>query len=518
MRYATYAIVGFVTLARAIAAAKVPLTGDEAYYWEWAKHIALGYVDHPPMVAYLILPFAWVTANPFFVRLGFLLCGVVATLAAAGATKRLCGADERAGMVTALAMTLAPMLSVGFVLATPDGPLMAGWALCLYLTVRASQTHARRDYVLLGAAIAFALLSKMFAWALVFGIVAWSLAPRRRALWNEGLGLSFAVAFILYLPFLLWNAENHWISFVFTFEQRHVSEPSLIRPFVYTLLALSGAYSPGLWIAALIVLARPRNALIGWTAIPLAVLLILLNFHERVELHWIFGPYVSCTIGMGLWFVALSHRSRVLWATAAAVPSAVLIPFLFAAAAFPGQLYQQFLATGSTLRNSGPFEIFTYWPLAQDVKRMADANDAVVVTDGYGFSSQMDYEAGIPPVVIGYAHQGQEARRWYDAAMQPKRLLFVDKEPLVPRPGHPADKDGRPDFARQLKLACASVRAGPALSYSYTDPTGHTVPARTYFLTWCEDPRPDALRILRWDGAGSTRRTAQSPLTDGADL
>jgi hypothetical protein len=41
-------------LLRAIAAAKVPLTGDEAYYWEWAKHLALGYADHPPMVAYLI--------------------------------------------------------------------------------------------------------------------------------------------------------------------------------------------------------------------------------------------------------------------------------------------------------------------------------------------------------------------------------------------------------------------------------------------------------------------------------
>ena len=143
MRYATWAVVAFVTLARAIAAAKLPLTGDEAYYWEWAKHLALGYADHPPMVAYLILPFTWATQNPLLVRLGFLICGVVATLAAAGAAKRITG-DERAGMVTALAMTLTPMLSVGFVLATPDGPLMAGWAACLYLVVRAAQTRSRR--------------------------------------------------------------------------------------------------------------------------------------------------------------------------------------------------------------------------------------------------------------------------------------------------------------------------------------------------------------------------------------
>ena len=306
----------------------------------------------------------------------------------------------------------------------------------------------------------------MFAFALVAGIVAWSLAPERRRLWREGLGLSFAVAAILFAPFVAWNATHHWITFVFAFEQRHQSQPSLLRPLFY-LAANAGAYSPGLWLAALLVLVRPRNALIGWTAVPLTALLILLNFHERIELHWIFGPYVSLCVGMGIAFESLSHRARVLWATAGAVPAAVLIPFLFLAAAFPGPLYEQFRATGSSLRNDGPFEIFTYWPLAQDVRRMADANDAVVVTDGYGFSSQMDYEAGIPPVVLGGA-----------------------------------------DFDRRLHMACGEVKPGPDLEYSYTDPTGHSVPARTYYLTWCDDPRPDAIRILRWENPGATRTAA----------
>lgn len=505
MRYATWAIVALVTLARAIAAHYVPLTGDEAYYWEWSKHLALGYADHPPMVAYLIAPFAWATANPLWIRVGFLACGVVATLAAAATAKRLSG-DERAGMVTALAMTLAPMLSVGFVLATPDGPLMAGWALCLYFAVRAAQTRARSAFVLLGVAIAFALLSKMFAWALVAGIVAWSLAPKRRTLWRDGMWVAVAVAAALYAPFVAWNAHNGWISFVFALQQRHVAHPLWYRPLAY-LFADAGAYSPGLWIAALAVLVRPGSALVGWTAIPLSALLIVLNVHEPIELHWIFGPYVSLSVGIGLAFVALSHRARVLWATAGAVPSAVLIPFLFVAAAFPGQLYTQFRATGSTLRNSGPFEIFTYWPLAQDVRRMADANDAVVVTDAYGFSSQMDYEAGIPPVVIGYNHQGQEAKRWYDPRMHPGRLLFVDKEALVPVPGHPETEPGRPDIARALHLACGDLRAGPELEYSYTDPTGHTVPARRYYLTWCDAPRLDAMRILNFESP--VTRTAQ---------
>jgi len=507
VKYATWAIIAFVTLLRAIAAAKVPLTGDEAYYWEWAKHLALGYADHPPMVAYLILPFAWGTASPIWIRLAFLVCGVIATLAAAGTAKRITG-DERAGMVTALAMTLTPMLSVGFVIATPDGPLMAAWACSLYFAVRAEQTRARRDFVFLGIALAAALLSKMFAFALLAGLVAWSLAPSRRRLWRDGLVVTCLVVAVLYAPFVVWNAHNHWVTFTFAFEQRHVAEPSLLRPLFY-LFVSAGPYSPGLWLAALLVLARPRNALVAWTAIPLSVLLIVLNFHERIEFHWIFGPYISLCVGMGVAFTTLSHRARVLWATAAAVPAAVLIPFLFLAAAFPGPLYEQFRATGSTLRNTGPFEIFTYWPLAQDVRRMADANGAVVVTDGYGFSSSLDYEAGIPPVFIGYNAQGQEAKRWYDPDMHPHRILFVDKESLLPIPGHAGTNPGRPDFNRRLHLACGRVEPGPGLEYSYTDPTGHTVPARRYFLTWCDDPRPNALRILRWE-SGGVARTANS--------
>jgi len=43
---------------RLVAAAWTPLTFDEAYYWMWSKHLAFGYYDHPPAVAFVIR--AWV--------------------------------------------------------------------------------------------------------------------------------------------------------------------------------------------------------------------------------------------------------------------------------------------------------------------------------------------------------------------------------------------------------------------------------------------------------------------------
>jgi len=82
-------------------------------------------------------------------------------------------------------------------------------------------------------------------------------------------------------------------------------------------------------------------------------------------------------------------------------------------------------------------------------------------------------------------------------------------EALVALPGRPETHPGREDFFRQLRLACGAVRGGPELEYSYTDPTGHTVPARRYYLTWCDDPHPNALRVLNFEARDGARTAAR---------
>src|SRR5664279_792373 len=147
-----WAIVAAVTVMRAIADFKLPLTGDEAYYWEWSRHLAFGYVDHPPAVAWTIRAFAWLGTIPGAVRIGFVLCGVVATLAAAAAATRLAGGDRRAGAVTAIAFALTPLFSMAFGSATPDGPYLAFWTLSVCLALRAFDERRPIDFVLLGLA------------------------------------------------------------------------------------------------------------------------------------------------------------------------------------------------------------------------------------------------------------------------------------------------------------------------------------------------------------------------------
>ncbi len=499
-----WAIIGLVTAMRAIAGFKVPITGDEAYYWEWSRHLAWGYNDHPPALAAVIAVFSGLGASPGWVRSGFVVCGVVAALAVAATATRLTNGDRRAGAAAALALTLTPLASIPFGSASPDGPYIAAWTVALWLTVRAFDARRRVDFALLGVALGAVILSRMFGFALLFGIAMYALAPARRDVWRAGLWLSFGVAGLCFSPFVVWNATHHWATFDFTFVGRHVAPVFSLKRVIGFYSVDAAAYSPGLFIGALLCAVRPRSALLAWTALPLIGLLTFLALFEPVEIHWIFGPYASLCVGLGIAYVRLSHRPRVIWASASLVPALLFLPLLFWGAVAPGQIYQEFRNSGSSLKNTGPFEIFTVWPLAQDVKRIAKANDAVVMTDGYGLSSTLDFDAGIAPVLIGYNAQGREAMRWYDPEIRPKRALFVDKEELAPR--HPSKENpGRFDYLAQLERACGRVRSGGSLQYSYAG-----VPPRVYWLTWCDRPREDALHLLRWE-RGAPDLAANTP-------
>jgi hypothetical protein len=53
-RFAAVGILAYVFLLRLVYIGQVDLVPQEAYYWNYAQHPALSYLDHPPMVAWLI--------------------------------------------------------------------------------------------------------------------------------------------------------------------------------------------------------------------------------------------------------------------------------------------------------------------------------------------------------------------------------------------------------------------------------------------------------------------------------
>ena len=71
-------VAALLFLLRAAFLAKPDLFPEEAYYWNYAAHLDIGYLDHPPMVAWLIhLGTALFGDGEFGVRIPLVLCSLV---------------------------------------------------------------------------------------------------------------------------------------------------------------------------------------------------------------------------------------------------------------------------------------------------------------------------------------------------------------------------------------------------------------------------------------------------------
>src|ERR1017187_1560569 len=120
-------------MARLLSACYLGLGNDEAYHSLYASHPALGYYDHPPMMAWIemlgqALPGAG--ASAWALRIGFIVLFAGSTWLLARVTARFYG--ERAGLMAALALNLTGYYGLAAsTFALPDGPLLFFWLLCM---------------------------------------------------------------------------------------------------------------------------------------------------------------------------------------------------------------------------------------------------------------------------------------------------------------------------------------------------------------------------------------------------
>jgi 4-amino-4-deoxy-L-arabinose transferase-like glycosyltransferase len=474
------AVVAAATAIRLFVAFHFPLTEDESYYWSWSRHPAFGYVDHPPMVAWLIALTAPLGRSPGLVRLPFVLCEGATALVLAQ-TALAIGGGARAATAAGITFTAIPQIRMAIGEALPDGPYLLCWALALLLAAklaRAADRPAPADAIGLGIALGCALLSRIFGWALVLGIVAFALAPARRPMWRSGLWTSLAIALALYAPFLAWNVAHHWVNLAFalrdrqqagTFDVARTGVLSSARYLVYALL---------FWLVGAGVALRARRPLLAWTALPFPTFLAVLSFFETVESYWLLGPFTSLCAGIGVSYERLRPRPRraMLLLVLPALYTALCALFVSMPEATQAALLQK---THGALRGmySG---VFAYEPMARDVRALSARRTNLILTDQFEIASELSYY-GVDPLVIGHSAHAEQSLAWHGATAIPKRVLLVSLSPL--RTGSP--------LGQRIARAFSSVAAGPVLQYRFAG-----LDAMTLYTVWCTKPRDRAEQTL----------------------
>lgn len=230
------AIIAYAVALRIVYSWTFELLHEEAYYWNYGQHLDIGYLDHPPMVGWLIRLFTTLFGQTeFAVQLGALGCWMIAAFYLYKLTHAVSG--ESAAFRAMLLAAVLPVFFGNGLIMTPDAPLMACWAGAIYYLHRALIAERRGAWLGVGLFMGLGLLSKYTIALLGLSAISFLIIDRDARKWwrRPEPYLALLAALALFSPVILWNAQHQWASFAFQGTKR------LTGDFNFSLPALLGA-------------------------------------------------------------------------------------------------------------------------------------------------------------------------------------------------------------------------------------------------------------------------------------
>jgi hypothetical protein len=304
---------------------------DELYYLACSRHLDWGYVDQPPLIALI----AWIvrsTIGDSITAIRFLpaMAGAGEVVLAAMIARDL-GGKRIAQMLAALCTLVAPGL-----LATQDFLSMNAfeplfWMGCAWTVIRIINTGDQKLWIWFGILAGFGLENKhsmlIFGAALVFGLI---LTPQRKVFANRWIWIAGAIAFLIFLPNLLWNIQHH---FPFLELQANIRRSG--RDVPLTPLAFFGQealdmhpltlpiWLAGLWFFFFSTSGKPYRTL-GWAWVFAAGVIVTLS--PRV--YYLFPAFpILFAAGAVLWEAQARWRIYA-WSAILVATALVLLPFV----------------------------------------------------------------------------------------------------------------------------------------------------------------------------------------------
>ena len=215
------AVVAYSLVIRVLFGSVMHLLPEEAYYWGYSRHLDWSYLDHPPMIAWLVRLGTTLLGNTELgVRLPVLVCWVVSCVVMWKHARLLF--DRTTAFVSLALMAALPATFLTGYFSTPDAFLVLFWISAVYTAHLAIVLERRRAWYALGLLIGLGLLSKYTMGLLGLSIVAFLVLDRRARRWwkRPQPYLAVLLAGVAFLPVIVWNARHDWVSFAFQSTRR----------------------------------------------------------------------------------------------------------------------------------------------------------------------------------------------------------------------------------------------------------------------------------------------------------
>lgn len=442
-------LIVYAVILRLIYIGQVELLPEEAYYWNYSQHLDIGYLDHPPMIAWLIrLSSAVFGASEIGVRAGALLCSAATGFFIYRLTRNLF--DASTALVALVLSQVLPFFFAAGVVMTPDTLLVAAWAGELYFLERALVGGRTGAWWGAGLCMGVGLLSKYSIGLLAPAALLFvALDPQSRQWlrrWQPYAAALLALA--IFAPVIAWNAQNDWASFAFQTTRRladghHFSLHKVI------LAAIVLLTPTGVFAAASALLGRPlgnsnqaatprkwrfMQLMVG---VPLAVF-VAVSLRCDVKFDWTSELWLAALPAMAYALTDLgAARSHALAAKIrnAWIPTILLMLVLYAAGLYflvvglPGLGYSERMEVMPVAWRDFGRQVHA---VAEEAGKEAGSEPLIVGMDRYAIASEVAFygASGTAPVPeTSGAHLFERTAlmysRWIPMSLQEGRTLLL---------------------------------------------------------------------------------------------
>ncbi len=439
----------FITALRLLLADKFGLGVDESHYLLYSRHLAWGYFDHPPMVAFLAALTTIFGNSVFVVRLGPIICSAVSLVLLRYLALALYR-DERVGFWATVLLQLMPYQHLLLVGLLPDATLNIFWCGTLLAVWQAVKSDKWPMWILTGLLFGGALLSKYHAALLALCLLGYFITSTENRIWLKKIQPYAAVmiGLIVFVPNILWNARHGWISYSYQLGQGS-GEGLDPGKFLTAIGGQLGAWSPiifGLLIAVFIVIIRqPKiseaDRFAVWTSVPLFVFFCLMGLTSKILPHWTSVGWWTGSIAVAMVIMqkiqigpSTKHWRR--WSAAASVTGFVMTALLYMvlfqpivgpvynwARDFSLSLNQKFPAVKPLAPFEPGFDISNElfgWPeIARQVEtiRAQMPHPATTFVFGHRFHSTSQLSVYLQPATVATTlhHKYNQYRLWFAA-------------------------------------------------------------------------------------------------------
>ena len=299
---------------------------DEFYYLACGRHLDWGYVDFPPFIGLLGAFLLKVLGDSLVAIRIFPALAGAGMVFVTGLIAREFGGKRFAQCMAALCALIAPVLLGTQHFFGVNAFEQFFWVLAVYIFVRILRTEVARLWLLFGVVAGVGLMTKLTF--LFFGVsilIALVLTPNRKALATPWPWLGGVIAFLIFLPYVAWQAIHGWPTLQMTgdYAAGKTYQASILEAVYMQVVAIHPLALP-VWGAGMYFFFRDtagkRFRAIGWSFVFLAVVFTALT----AKFYWL-APSHCAILAAGACVIERVTAARKWRWMKVAYPAALLI-------------------------------------------------------------------------------------------------------------------------------------------------------------------------------------------------